>query len=270
MDSERKLSTTGQPDESNRLQPTRGIASDFQAIECVPTDPAERARLSTALGGNLQLWLEDRLSGGDRKLLRQFGFHPPVEDDRRRLQAAFDELIAEQAGRLGPLLFLSDSVLNRMIQWYQFEENGPELLQRLDQELVRGAQVRRGQSRRLLKDPRLPGFRKNIVRELKMIQRKLNAMLATCHRRLKDHELRKLVEDELTQPAQVYEQVAAQRTGFLRYLAQNPLQTRSWLVTLEMTSTQIAYGWIAWAEGYKDPQSARKAISRLGSQKKLR
>jgi hypothetical protein len=149
---------------------------DFVAIQqCLPLPfSSKRKQLGREMDSYVRGSLQEVLSDSDRKLFKRRGGLAENEEAADRVCAALDRVILERAPTLGPLLFLSPIVQDRLLQWRNQEPHGAELFAELGKQLSRGAKARQGEGKLPVEVWHVT-FKKQIVIELKTIQRLLRS-----------------------------------------------------------------------------------------------
>jgi hypothetical protein len=134
---------------------------NFDCIEDVPTDPAERRIVDASALHLLEKDRLGRLSDEDKAVIARHseqGITESIEppDASARIFDALDQAIFSQALTVGPKLLLCDGVLRRLLEWDSLS-NGPELWVRFGREMVGHLNIVRGNQKHPLDDRmRLP------------------------------------------------------------------------------------------------------------------
>jgi hypothetical protein len=183
---------------------------------------------------------------------------------RERILSTLDRFIVEEARNIGPRILFSHAVRCRMVDWCETEGSLYNHLVQLAKAMTQYARVRRGLTKRPLRDQRNYAAKKEIVEELKLLQNKLRTELGG-QSSFDGDGVRCLIAQIIDRKDYPFERLNANRTQFLEFLEVRWDDTKTWLTSQGVTSTQLADQFFAFDAGYKDSESARKAISRLGS-----
>jgi hypothetical protein len=219
--------------------------TDFIAVQVSPPDAGSGER------EQLCRQVDDYVWGSLQSLL----FDPNCKSFNRQ-DDALDWLILDVAPSLGPLLFFSATVQNRLLQWHTQELRGAELFASLGKRLSRGANANQGKGK-LPVEPWHYDLKKQVVLELAVLQRWLRL------RTLKPQELRREIAKQVRRTDRPYPALLTYWTSFDK-LMQLEGDTLADFSIGQTTPTQVAELWIAKTLGDRDPESTRQAISKAG------
>jgi hypothetical protein len=234
-------------------------ALDFVAIQqyLPPPFSSERDQLCSEMDSYVRGSLRDLLSDSDREVFSSPGAVATNEKASCRILAALDRVILDRAPSLGPLLFLSSTVQDRLLQWRNQESQGPELLAKLGKQLSRGAKARQGKGK-LPVETWHASFKKQIVPELKALQRLLRSKTSATTMSPKEltQEIARLVQrtdspfSGLQQNWSSFEQLTRLEPDKLATFSRGTF-----------TPTLFADLWITKVVGSRSQESTRQALS---------
>jgi hypothetical protein len=211
-----------------------------------------------------------RLGKSDRQLLQQYGpLEVPGSDAQNRITKAFDSVLVEQAGALGPRIFVSRIVLSRVHAWFKTESYGPERLEKLLKQFVSGSQVRRGDKALHVLPAELYSTKKRLMGELRPFFRLIYEQLNQTRRVLPREQLLRMLREHVLNHPQSYPTLFANWSSMAHYLEarrDDSLQLCERIALRKAKAADIADGWLGFVTGHA-PSTARKIVSKLGSRK---
>jgi hypothetical protein len=160
----------------NRLEPAQ--FQDLQAVDRIPADAATRERLLIETHKQVFLCLKDRLEKDDVAQLVsaiRSASRPPTmlreildmlpSDLARRINAAFDALILEQAAVIGPRILWSLDAQQRVLEWGA-ERDGARKYKNFGSALAGRATP----GKKAALSEQLRPFRADVVKEVRLLQ----------------------------------------------------------------------------------------------------
>ena len=237
---------------------TDPVAFDIQAVERIPRDPKQRIKLSALIGAKFLFEFTDQLSRRERHLWDERGLKSS------QICKRMDNFIFEQARTLGWRLFLCEVVLDRISEWWQGENDGPELLAKLGKELSLGAKVIRGKARFPLNNPGIYQFKKDITDEVRRLLRHLKVLSFGSNHPPALNELQGCIKQEMVRHYKYYPVLSENLTAFLKFLELDDVMCKK-VATTAITPVRLIDEFMAYFWN-RDPESLRQSISRLGSQ----
>ncbi len=224
--------------------------------------------LRLVFSADFRVRFEHGLTPRERQLWDQFGLNPPEEQDKRRVVSLFDEFVIQQARVLGPRIFHVEAVVLRLAQWWDGEENGPDLLRCLGEALELGARVIRGQACLPIDDPAWYPFKREAVPELRLLRNQLRNRIASAKRFPSPPKITGLIGDLIRAATLSFPRLAENLTSLVRFLEMYPALASDFAAG-DATPTRLYDEWVAWSTN-RDAESMRRRVSMLGSRKQTR
>jgi hypothetical protein len=172
-----------------------------------------------------------------------------------RILVRLDQAILQRAPSVGPHLFFSPLVMDRLTQWREIEQNGPELFDKLGKALKCGSLARRGKAK-LPVEPWMADFKAEAQRELRTLQHNFKTTVLPRRRKLTEEKLRDEVEKMVHRPDNPFPVLLEHWTSFKKL----PLDLVSKLFYGQIGPARFADTWIARSLG-RDAETVRQDLS---------
>jgi hypothetical protein len=237
---------------------------DFMSLEAPTNDPQERRSRGNRLIENLDKILRGRLSRAETNLWLRFHRGNAVgSPEIDHLLNRFDDVLIEQAESLGWRMLESNIVIQRIAYWMDKDPHGIEKLKKFNESLERNAKIGRGLQRHSFREQEWFQTRKDALREVKALQRKMVSQFAAKNRIPNHTEAYSAIRAEIAASPGAYTYLTANRRSFSEYLG--PLTPR--FVTGGMTPGAVLDGWFDY-QGSTAAGKSRQIICRIGSRRK--
>jgi hypothetical protein len=241
-----------------------GKVIDFMSLEAPTNDPQERRSRGDHLIKELDNILSGRLSRAatDSWLrLDLEGPFDPVQTDH--VVSELDEVFIEQAESLGWRMLESNIVIQRIAYWMDKDPRGIEKLEKFNKSLECNAKIGRGSRQHSFREQEWFQTRKDALREVKALQRKMVSQFAAKNRIPSPSEAYSAIRAEIAASPSAYAYLTANLRSFSEYVG--PLTPS--FVTGQITPGAVLDGWFDY-QGSTAAGKSRQIISRIGSRRK--
>ena len=245
---------------------------DLMSLTFPADDPQELEEQGFCVTTELIRLYEERLSRAEQDLwtamLRnaEVGPNPQVEAS---LWRKFNHLFIEQVAALGWRMCLSSLLLSRLARWSYYEWEGLERLEKFNAGISRYAEVKRGKARLPFTEQEWPQTRRNALREIKALQKRLSAQLGAG---IEQPTVAKaaanassVIRIEIDAKPTTYRYLFSNLLSFLDYLESHALGPV--FVIGGISPGTVLNGWFDYQSCAAEDKS-RQIISRIGSQKR--
>jgi hypothetical protein len=242
---------------------------DLMSFDFPPHDPEEREILGRCVSIELLRILRARLSPPELGLVTSLNTNAevsaPFSPEEAQLYNKLDEVLIEQTSALGWRIHLSSLMMARFACWCDNDVEGIEKLGKFTAALNCHAKVKRGKAQLPLTEQEWPQTRKNALREIKVLQRRLSAQVAAGKRYLAVEQAAGLIHSEITAQPLAYRFLCSNLLSFSDYLEKHSLPLV--FVTRQISPGTVLNGWFDY-QGSTPEDKSRQIISRLASQKR--